>query len=309
MSTQYRKKSATLRLTWLCAALLVLLTSCLGGAEETFTPPAGDQAATQVADLAYTQAAETIAAELTAEQPTAEVAQLSDTPTETLPPTSTPLPTDTPAPTDTPLPTETPLPSVTATDTATPLPTEPTFVLVYEDNFTASQGWPDVRSDGVNMRYGMGGYLITNDIVDDIAYATRRSQSANVRLEVDATKMSGPMDGYYGVICGFSNGGNYYVLAVGGDGWYGIGKKVSSRLTWMQQGQDSSGRIFTGNSLNRVRGDCVGGTLTLFANGHQLAQAKDSTFFGGSVGLAVGTHKDPGVEVVFDNFQLYVVQE
>ena len=72
---------------------------------------------TQISDLEYTQAAETIVAELTQKAPQASpspavIAALPSA-TETLPPTSTSAPTETLPPTSTPRPTNTPEPTET----------------------------------------------------------------------------------------------------------------------------------------------------------------------------------------------------
>jgi hypothetical protein len=63
--------------------------------------------------------------------------------------------------------------------------------------------------------------------------------------------------------------------------------------------------INAGNSGNHLRGDCVGSTLTLYANGQQISSITDTSFTSGDVGLIVGTFDDPNVGVTFDNFTVY----
>lgn len=291
----------------------ILLAGCFGG-----TPPqpsGGTPGVDVTIDPAlYTESAATIVAELTLNAPsTAESQGLpSSTPTEEpLPATSTPLPTNTPLPSDTPLPTNTPLPTDTPTPIGTPsptippTPTEPAWQLYYTDDFTSSRFWAEESSDLLQMEYTAGGYSISSQVVGDIIYSTRTGQLTGVRVETKAQHISGPLDAYYGVICNFVNGGNYYLLAVGADRWYGIVKKQAMQTVFLAEGVDTSGALQAGGNSVNIRGDCYNGELTLWANGTRLASVRDVSFTTGSVGLGVGTHNTTGVEVVFDDFNIY----
>jgi len=267
--------------------------------------------------MAYTQAAETIIAELTANPPAATEApeQPAEAPPpesqteEPLPATSTPLPTDTPMPTDTLMPTDTPLPSDTPLPTESPTattPPEPVFSMVFQDDFSSGVGWPVFKLDTVRAHYTMGGYVILNKIKKDVAWSTRSEQYANLRVEVTGSRVSGPLDGgYYGPICRFADGGNYYLFAVGSDGWYGIGKRMAGKMEFLEEGYDSNNAVHTGNAPNLIRGDCVGNMLTMWVNGVKVAQVEDSSFSAGAAGLGVGTLSEFDYEVLFDDFIIY----
>jgi hypothetical protein len=311
MSAQFRKSTCIITLL-----LAFVLSGCLGnsGGSPTAAPP---EETSQVPDLAYTQAAETIIAELTANPPAAT--ETSAQPAEAQPPaaqteeplpaTSTPLPTDTPAPTDTPLPTDTPQPSDTPLPTETPTPTtppEPVFTLVFQDDFSSGVGWPVFKLDSVRAHYTQGGYVILNKIKKDVAWSTRSDQYANLRVEVTASRLSGPLDGgYYGAICRFADGGNYYLFAVGSDGWYGIGKRMSGKMDFLAEGVNSENAVHTGNAPNQIRADCIGNMLTMWVNGVKLAQVEDSSFTAGAAGVGVGTLTEFDYEVLFDDFAVY----
>ena len=60
--------------------------------------------------------------------------------------------------------------------------------------------------------------------------------------------------------------------------------------------------IETGNVTNDIKVDCVGSTLTLYANGSQLISVEDTAFASGDVGLLAGTFDTPGTDIHFDNF-------
>jgi hypothetical protein len=300
----------------LALVVSLMLVGCQGGppapsiVDPTNTP--GGEVPQEV--LEYTRAVETISAQLTQNAVPAETEALGTGTDEPLPPTSTPLPTNTPlptetsAPSETPLPTRTPIPLESLTPTATATPEDIIWEQVLTDDFSPGF-WLEDKGGSFELRYTVNGYVITNEVIDDIVFSVRSNQYNTVRVEATGYFSQGTLSGYYGVICNFVNGGNYYVFAVGGDGWYGIGKKSTSLLTWLKEGVDTSGIVHTGNTPNSVRGDCAQGELTLWVNGTRLATANDSSFGTGSVGLAVGNRKGPVTEVVFQEFSVYVPQE
>ena len=51
--------------------------------------------------------------------------------------------------------------------------------------------------------------------------------------------------------------------------------------------------------------DCIGETLTLYANGRLLAQVQDDDFETGVVGLLAGTKLVTGFTARFDNYTLF----
>lgn len=59
-------------------------------------------------------------------------------------------------------------------------------------------------------------------------------------------------------------------------------------------------------AVNRIRGDCVGSTLTLYANGQKLVEASDAELDSGNVGLYVKNlaMQPPATDVLFDNFSV-----
>jgi hypothetical protein len=236
----------------------------------------------------------------------------SVTPTlEPLPATSTSAPTETLPPTSTPEPTETPLPTETPTSAASPTPTATAtqaWKVVYEDDLKSGV-WISAKSEDFRLQYAAGGYMITNKIKDDIAYSVREESYLDTQIEVTAHRTDGPLDGYYGIICNFQNGTNYYILAIGVDGWYGIGLKKAGQFKFLQEGVDQTGVVRTGNSENSLRAECAKGTLTLWANGIQLATVKDRTFTSGTVGLGVGNRKVPGTVVLFQNFKIFSLEQ
>jgi hypothetical protein len=286
-------------------SLVILLVGCQLSIPE--------KSSEQIPDLAFTQAAQTIIAELTqnAPQETEQLASptmnelellASMTAEPTLPSTSTPAPTETPQPT------EPPMPTVAVQPTNTPAPTnipKPEFVLAFKDDFSSGIYWPIEKEGNVHLVYNANGYNISNYLDKEIAWSVRGEQYADVRVEVTASRVSGAMDGYYGIICQFTDVSHYYLFAVGSDGWYGIGIKQPGKLSFLNEGYNTD-VIYTGNAPNLIRADCLRGDLTLWANGTQLAHVQDKSYNAGAVGMAVGTRSEQEVVVVFDDFAVYV---
>jgi hypothetical protein len=299
MSTRNRKVTIILS--------LVLVMSTVGCARSPKATP------TQNLNLAYTQAAQTIEAELTRNAPPTIAPQVaapaSATPTlEPLPATSTPLPTNTPLPSNTPLPTATPFPTFTRTPIASPTPTQPQFELAFEDDFSYTGSWAVINAadSTIYSHYTRGGYVIVNKTTNYPIWSVGVTPYADVRVEVTASRLSGPRDGYYGVICRHEDGTHYYLFFVGSDGRYGIAKMMDGILSFLREAKDTTSTVKTGNGVNTIRGDCLGPKLSLWVNGVLMATEKDYDFTAGNVGMGVGTRNTSKMEVFFDNFLVLV---
>jgi hypothetical protein len=72
----------------------------------------------------------------------------------------------------------------------------------------------------------------------------------------------------------------------------------------LAEGMAPSG-IIQGGKPNRVTADCIGETLSLYANGRLLAQVQDDDFETGVVGLLAGTKLVTGFTARFDNYTLF----
>lgn len=180
--------------------------------------------------------------------------------------------------------------------------TAPGTVLFKDDFATPESGWDRTQyAQGVMDYYG-GGYRMLVDALDSNIWSTPHKDYTDVRVEVDAGKLSGPDENRLGLICR-SDGRNYYFFIISSDGYYGLGLFSSgqAKLLGQEQMQPSSA-IHTGMAVNHLRVDCNGDSLTAYVNGLQLSTVKDTTFKHGDVGLVAGTFKQPGTDIVFDNF-------
>ncbi len=261
--------------------VLLLLVGCnlpvsSGSATETVSPNA-----------VSTAAAETVEAQLS--------------PTEITPQVEEPGPTLTPSTLVT---TSTVEPIPTATPTEVPTSTEIPEI-IYFDDFSDGSSWYVHEDDRYGFRYAADGYHIYNNIANGLIWSIREQNYMHIALEVSGTRLSGPADSYFGVVCNFSNeGDNYYALVIGDDGFYGLGLMEESEFEFLESGTDGTDIIKHGQGeTNRIRGVCNGGHFLIYANGELLLDAWDDSLEEGIVGIVVGNkHSGDGTEFRFNDF-------
>jgi len=221
----------------------------------------------------------------------------SPTASPTLRPSSTPFPTNTPAPSLTPIPTNTPTPGVLGLG-STDLP--------FRDDFSDPlSGWAEASGDDFGFGYtDSASYEMYSNIpIADVTVARSRFHT-DVAIEVVVTKVEGPDSAFFGVNCRKVGDGNYFTLAITGNGGYEFYRSVGSKRELLLSG--TSGAIKKGNTTNRLKANCVGQTLSLEVNGVNVGSITSEYFaFGELLGLIVGTHSETGIRVIFDNFNAY----
>jgi len=189
---------------------------------------------------------------------------------------------------------------------AAPTSRPPSGTVLYKDDFSSPvSGWDHTKyAEGI-MDYDGGGYRMLVNAVDLNFWSSPHKNFTDVRVEVDAGKLGGPDENRIGLICR-SNGTNYYFLIVSSDGYYGLGLFKDGLATLLDQEQMvASTAIRKGLAINHLRLDCNGDSLSGFVNGFELAQVHDATLKSGEVGLLAGTFKQPGADIVFDNFVVF----
>lgn len=179
--------------------------------------------------------------------------------------------------------------------------------ILFQDDFSSTRGgWDQVNvTDGIT-DYGDGVYRIQINVADTDVWANPADLSfTDTSIEVDATKVAGPDDNDFGLICRYKDGQNFYFGIVSSDGYYAIGIVQNGEQTVI--GEDgmqlaNEGIIKGGNETNHLRFDCVGDTLSLYVNRELIKSVQDANLTTGNVGLLAGTFGETGVEINFDNF-------
>jgi hypothetical protein len=273
------------RYLFLALGLTAVFTAC------TVISPDVPTATVHNAGAAYTSVVSTLVAEIT--QTAEDPDQTPITPTHTpSPPANTPSPDPITA-------TATLIPSPSNTPTDAPTPTRE---VIYQDDFQSPRGWYTFEGERYRFEYKEGTYRITNNLLQASVNSVRLHNYFDVFIEVDATRISGPPNGYFGLVCRFQDDSNYYALVVGPNGFYGIALLKGGRLNFISAPPTPSRAVKLGDETNRIGASCIGDTFTLYANGEIITEVKDQSFSSGYIGLMVGTTSVGGLQVAFDNF-------
>lgn len=182
----------------------------------------------------------------------------------------------------------------------------PSGGVLFKDDFSdPSSGWMQGEDEFGKTEYSDGSFRIhvTSDLTGKVSIP--RLYFKDVIIEVLATKVDGPDDNDYGVICRYQDENNFYFFEISSDGYYSIGKYKENQLQLLGMDQmQTSDFIQQGQATNLIRATCIGSLLSLSVNGQKLIEVEDADFSAGDVGLIAGTFETPGTDILFDNFQV-----
>jgi hypothetical protein len=188
-----------------------------------------------------------------------------------------------------------------ATPASNPTPT--VEVTSFQDDFSnTDSGWFTGEQTGSRLYYDQAGYRILVDQPNIIAWATPALYFKDVSIEVDATKVAGPDDNLFGILCRYQDENNFYLFVIGSNAYYEVGKYKHGEYSVIEDTWGFSDAIHKGRTTNRIRADCIGSTLTLYVNDLKLVEVSDSEFAGGDVGLTAAAFKLGNTNIWFDNF-------
>ncbi len=180
--------------------------------------------------------------------------------------------------------------------------------ILFADDFSdASKKWNRVLEDSGSADYYDSAYRIFVNPANANIWANPANENfIDTRIEVDATKIAGPDDNDFGIICRYEDASRFYFAVISSDGYYGVLKMTPEGVRGI--GKDTlleSNTINPGAATNHVRFDCVGSTLTLYVNNTQVDQQIDADYSTGNVGLLAGSFTAGGTDILFDNFIVY----
>ncbi|OGO65490.1 MAG: hypothetical protein A2Z45_02805 [Chloroflexi bacterium RBG_19FT_COMBO_55_16] len=197
------------------------------------------------------------------------------------------------------------LPEVSVTQALAP-PTEAaelTEVTVFRDDFSdPSSGWNRSFDAGSQTDYAAGGYRIYVDQPDRMYWANPGRIFEAVSIQVEADKIAGADDNFFGILCRYQDPDNFYLLAISSDGFYQIGKYKDGEYSVIKNGEGYSNSIHQGKTRNQLRAECIRTTLRLYVNDSKLAEVEDTDFSRGDIGLMAAALDVAGTNILFDNF-------
>lgn len=127
--------------------------------------------------------------------------------------------------------------------------------------------------------------------------------SLDQQIEATITHVSGPDRSQAALLCRWQDQNNYTAFIITGTGRYGVAQKRDGQQIELVSPTEST-TILTGDgSVNTVKVECQGSTLTLSVNGQQLAQVADPDPIAGDLALAAGLRTDGELVVTFENLK------
>jgi hypothetical protein len=183
--------------------------------------------------------------------------------------------------------------------------TQPGDKLFWDDFSDSSGNWPQVSGPTGSSGIVDGAYQLQvlsaqYEIVTTTAHTFR-----DVQVEADATRLAGPVQNLFGLVCRSSDSDNFYFFAISSDGYFGVGKVKNGRVTLLGQKMMAFSPVILQGDPNHIRFDCIGESLKGYVNGQVMSNAEDADFSSGEIGLVAGALDTPGVDVAFDNFVVY----
>ena len=176
--------------------------------------------------------------------------------------------------------------------------------VLFQDDFSRpSSGWDRYEDETYSSDYENEVYTIEIHQRNTEAWALPDLEFEDVIINVESSKVAGPNDNIFGIICRYRDSENFTFFLISSDGYAGIGvnvhgeKELLSHPTLLP-----SAAVETGEGNNYLRAECVGEQLRLMVNGQLVAQAIAPDEILGDVGLIAGSYDNSGVKIRFDNF-------
>lgn len=201
-------------------------------------------------------------------------------------------------------------PTIAPTEAPTVEPTVAEEEPAYSDDFSNSNsGWFVGVDEFGEARYQDGGYFVAPP-VNPGSWSTTDSPNnesfSDMSVEVDAAKLAGPDVNEYGLYCRLTaDPVTFYLGLIGNDGIYAIYERLAEEDWFLIAGGDA-GSLTLNSDWNHLQLDCIGSTISLYVNGELVAEGTDNTLTSGEAGVYTGTLNESGVEILFDNFAVYL---
>jgi hypothetical protein len=178
--------------------------------------------------------------------------------------------------------------------------------VLFRDDFTEpGNDWGLINSEEGVIEYAQGGLrFFVRKQNTDLWTITGRN-FPNVDIHVQATRRNAIVNNLFGVICRYQNSHHFYMLVVSSDGYFGALKKNGESYSLIGQEQlKYSDELKNTGDMVQLRAVCKGNQLSMFVNDRKLLDVQDDEFTDGAVGLMVGALSEPGVDILFDFFEV-----
>ena len=178
-----------------------------------------------------------------------------------------------------------------------------TPVLFFDDFSSQTGGWKTHEDRLTFSGYDQDGFRISVNQPNYLVWSVPGLNFQDINIYTKATKLSGPDNNLYGLICRYQDSNHFYAFVISSDGYYGIFRKQAGVLSMMGQTQMGFSEVIQGGgTANQMTAICRGDQLALVVNDVKLLQVQDETFSYGDVGLIAGNLETAGTDILFDYF-------
>lgn len=180
-----------------------------------------------------------------------------------------------------------------------------TSLLFFDDFSETGSGWDRFEGEIGSTSYQDETFQIRVNEPNTDLFANPGQLFKDVVIEVTATRLGGPLDNNFGVICRYQDEKNFYAAQISSDGYAGIFRMKNGALRLLGHKQMiPAPSILGGSAANLIRFECIGQSLTLTVNGAPVDMREDKSFNNGDVGLIAGSFEESGTWVAFDDFRV-----
>lgn len=177
------------------------------------------------------------------------------------------------------------------------------------DNFSSDNGnWAtfDNGQDAILYRNRQLSFVIDN--ADTLVRTEGIHNPSSFYVEVDAIQRSGSMENSMGIVFRYQDSDNFYLFSISGN-FYSLVVEIDGKLDKIVD-WNTSDAIETGPDSRNTLGLLVEeNTYTLLINDYPIHTAIDDTLTAGSISMAASSFSKSRVEVAFDNFRLWILEE
>lgn len=190
-------------------------------------------------------------------------------------------------------------------------PSQPTVesgTLLFSDDFSTNEnGWGTSGGGAGEISFLYQGLDMKVNVPNSLVWSISKDKYTDARIEVDGVLLNGPTDDAFGTICRFQDNKHFYGFIITNDGYYGIFKMQDGQMTLAdpEGGLKFSEAIRQGGVVNHIQAVCQGNVLSLSINDDLVAAIEDSSYPSGQIGLIAGAYETAGVEIFFDNLEVY----
>jgi hypothetical protein len=177
--------------------------------------------------------------------------------------------------------------------------------LFFDDFSETKSGWDRFSGEIGITDYTAETYQILVNEPNTDLFANPGQLFKDVVVEVVASRISGPVNNNFGVICRYRDEKNFYSAQISSDGYAGIFRMKDGVLKLLgNETMIPVPAILGGTAENRIRFECIGSSLALAVNETPVDAREDKSFDKGDVGLIAGTYEESGTLVAFDDFRV-----